>query len=382
MASKIESNSGIIRASHIGNMIPNDLRKIIDSQAGESNFTGANYLTLTPEPKVVTPSGQAVGADIDLNKIAKHVDSTAKSELAADIIEIPDVLLGNSAQSGFTDYFSFESINNIPITLKVNDLNEANVISDDNKLKSLSDIISRASLGAKESRFFDADDADNLIEITPEDARQLGGLRAWGGNDQIIGTQGNDTANGNAGNDTVVGARGDDMLKGAQGNDLLDGGEGDDIIMGNQGDDYLLGGAGNDVIRGGAGIDVLIGNAGNDILIGDSGADFLMGGEGADQFILRGDTFTAGAAFADRILDFNPSQGDIIKIAYYKGTQGMDDISFAAVDVNKDGIGDTAILCSCGDIVGVIMSTDPSTINLRSSIFMAGPQDTTLSNIG
>jgi hypothetical protein len=61
----------------------------------------------------------------------------------------------------------------------------------------------------------------------------------------------------------------------------------------------------------------------------------------------------------------------------------MDEISFASVDVNKDGIGDTAILCSCGDVVGVIMSTDPSTIelNLKSSIFMAGPQDTTLTNI-
>jgi hypothetical protein len=85
---------------------------------------------------------------------------------------------------------------------------------------------------------------------------------------------------------------------------------------------------------------------------------------------------------ADRLLDLNPSQGDIIKIAYFKGTQGMDKISFATVDINKDGIGDTAILCSCGDVVGVIRSTDPSKINLRSSIFMTAPQDTTLSNIG
>jgi hypothetical protein len=85
---------------------------------------------------------------------------------------------------------------------------------------------------------------------------------------------------------------------------------------------------------------------------------------------------------ADRILDFNPSEGDIIKIAYFKGTQGIDEISFASVDVNKDGIGDTAIFCSCADVVGVIMSTDPSKINVRSSIFMAGPQGTTLSNIG
>jgi hypothetical protein len=62
---------------------------------------------------------------------------------------------------------------------------------------------------------------------------------------------------------------------------------------------------------------------------------------------------------ADRILDCNPSQGDIIKIAYFKGTQGIDKISFGTVDVNKNGIGDTAILCSCADVVGVIRSTDP-----------------------
>ncbi len=86
------------------------------------------------------------------------------------------------------------------------------------------------------------------------------------------------------------------MLKGGQGNDLSDGGESDDIIIGNQGDDYRVGPAGNDVIRGRAGIDVLIGNAGNDILIGDSCADFLISSEGGDQFILRGDTFTNGAA--------------------------------------------------------------------------------------
>jgi len=67
-----------------------------------------------------------------LDKIAKHVKSTAKSELVTDSIEMPDVLLGNSAKSGFTDDFCFESLKNIPMTLKVNDLNEANVISDDN----------------------------------------------------------------------------------------------------------------------------------------------------------------------------------------------------------------------------------------------------------
>jgi hypothetical protein len=98
----------------------------------------------------------------------------------------------------------------------------------------------------------------------------------------------------------------------------------------------------------------------------------------ADKATIRSPTVLLQA---DRILDFHPSEGDIIKIAYFKGIQGIDEISFAAVDVNKDGIGHTAIFCFCADVVGVMMSTDPSKINVRSSIFMAGPQDTTLSNI-
>lgn len=384
MASKTESNSGTLRASHIGDMIPNDIRKSIDkSQTGADNITGANYLTVAPGIVLQTPSGQTVGsAAEDLSAIGKHFNSTMTRELMGDSVQIADVLLGNSVQSSITDTLNFDSLTNIPVTINVSDLADANVISDSNQLKSLSTTMSSVAQGAKENRFVDADNGDNIIEIQSSDAPQLGGLRAFGGNDQILGSQGNDIANGNAGNDTMFGARGDDMFQGGQGNDLIDGGEGNDIIIGNQGDDYLLGGAGDDVLRGGAGSDMLIGNAGNDILIGDAGADFLMGGEGADQFILRGDTFTAGAAFADRILDFQPSEGDTIKIAYFKGTLGMDSMSLASVDVNKDGITDTAILCSCTDVVGVIMSTDPSKINVITSIFMAGPQDSTLSQIG
>lgn len=384
MADQIESNSGTVRASHIGDMIPDDLRKTIDkSKAGADNLIGANYLTVAPGIILQTPSGQTVGSSgEDLSAIGKHFNSTMTRELIGDSVQVPDVLLGNSVKSNITAILNFDDLTNIPITINVSDFADANVINDANQLKSLSTTMSSAAQGAKENRFVDADNGDNIIEIQSSDAAQLGGLRAFGGNDQIVGTKGNDIANGNAGNDTMFGAAGDDMFQGGQGNDLIDGGEGNDIIMGNQGDDYLLGGAGDDVIRGGAGSDMLIGGAGNDILIGDAGADFLMGGEGADQFILRGDTFTAGAAFADRILDFKPSEGDTIKIAYLKGTLGMDSISLAAVDINKDGISDTAILCSCGDVVGVIMSTEPSKINVRTSIFMAGSQDSTLAKIG
>jgi Ca2+-binding RTX toxin-like protein len=388
----IEPNSEIPTASGIRNIIPDDLVKIIDNQPGEK-IAGANYLTLTPELelRVRTPSGQAVDPGMDLNKIAQDFESIVQSELAADLMEIEEVWLGNSAQSEVTNDFSFESLTNaIAFTHNVNDFGEASVFTDTNQLTSLLGRINGASLGAQQNLCVEADDDDNLIEIRPEDAAQLGGLRAKGGNDKVLGSQLNDIVNGDAGNDQILGVGGDDLLRGGEGNDLIDGGEGDDLVKGDEGDDCLFGGAGKDVLLGGAGRDVLIGKAGDDMLIGGGDGDLLRGSEGADHFILRGDMFTNRADLADRILDFNfnPGEGDKIKIVSFPG---MGAISFAPVDVNLDNIPDTAILCSgtavssndvsSGRVVGVIMSRAPSTMDL-SSILMVAPQDTTLSLIG
>jgi peptidyl-prolyl cis-trans isomerase B (cyclophilin B) len=265
-------------------------------------------------------------------------------------------------------------------------LGKAKVFTDANQRQSLFDRISGASSGAEQDKFFDADDADNLIQIKAVDAAQLGGLRAWGGNDRILGTDASNIVNGNAGNDEIVGVGGDDLLRGAQGNDLIAGGEGNDLLLGNKGDDELFGGAGNDVIKGGKGADILMGNAGNDMLIAGGGeeGDFLIGSTGADQFILGAETLAKNAAEANRILDFNPSEGDVIKIAYFDGTLIVPEITFAAVDVNLDTIQDTAILRSDG-VVGVILSKDPTQLdlnNLKSSILMVNPKDTALSMIG
>jgi len=363
--------------SNIGNIIPDELRPI----SGGNSITYANYLTRTPAREVLTPSGQAVVEGMDLNQIAQSFDSTVTS-LAGDF-QIPQELLGNSPQSEVTNHFTIDSLTNIPFTYSSNYFDQANVFTDANQLASLLGRISDASLGTQGNLFCDADDDDNLIQIKAVDAAQSGGIRAKGGNDRILGTDGNDIVNGNEGNDQIVGAGGDDLLQGGVGNDWIAGGEGDDLLQGYDGDDNLFGGAGNDVIRGGAGSDELIGNEGNDILIGEGDGDFLMGSTGADQFILRGDTLATDAAFADRILDFNHSEGDLIKIAYFNGTQGMNAISLAAEDVNRDGIQDTAILCS-GGVMGVMLSIDPTQINLNltSSILMVGPQDTALSSIG
>jgi len=363
--------------SGIRNIIPDELRQIINNVAGE-NIIGANHLTRTAAGQVVTPSGQPVAEGMDLDKIAEDFESTVNSKLAADRFQIPEVLLQNSPKSQVTNPVPVESLT----TIRINDLGKAKVFTDANQRQSLFERIRGASSGAEQYSFVDADDADNLIEIEAVDAAQ-GGLRAWGGNDQILGTDVNDIVSGNAGNDKIVGAGGHDLLQGGQGNDLIAAGEGDDLLMGNKGDDDLFGGAGNDVIRGGKGFDVLMGNAGNDILIGGAGkeGDFLMGSTGADQFILRSETLAQNAAEANRILDFNPLEGDIIKIAYFDGTLAMPAISFAAVDVNLDRIQDTAILCSQG-VVGVMLGIDPTQTNLQSSILMVNPKDTDLSTIG
>lgn len=368
----------------IQNIIPDELVKTINP--ADFPITGANYVTLTTDLQVLPPSNQQlVNQSINLSQIAQDFESKVQAELAAQLLEFdPRVLMHNSPQSklpysplpnsvsGVTQQFTVDSlwrdIINPPITQSVNAFLPASVISDANQPSSLSYLIDDALAKAQLNFFVDADNDDNLIEMRPEDAQQLGGLRAWQGNDKVIGTPNSDTANGN------------------EGNDLIFGYEGDDLLLGGAGDDYLAGGKGRDVLVGEDGIDLLIGNADDDILIADGKGDFLIGSAGADEFILRSYTLTNDAADAHRILDFTPGNtpadvGDMIKIADF---QGRNDISFARVDVNLDGNFDTAMLCPDG-VVGVVMGIDPTNSqqlsSLTSSIFMVGPEDPTLTKI-
>jgi Ca2+-binding RTX toxin-like protein len=385
-----ESNS----VSEILDIIPESVRRII----GAGNLTEANYLTRTLTPagqvQVMTPGGQTEVSGINLNQIAMDFDSALRSQLPAvdspllpDSFKIPPVLRQNSLKSSEVDQITnpFPFALTTPITTDYS-LDKAKVFTDANQ-QSLFDRISGASSGAQQDKFFDADDADNLIQIKAADATQLGGLRAWGGNDQILGNNDSNIVNANAGNDEIVGVGGDDLLRGAQGNDRIAGGEGNDLLLGNKGDDELFGGEGDDVLKGGRGADILIGNGGNDMLIAGGGeeGDFLMGSAGADQFILGAETLAKYAAEANRIVDFNPSEGDLIKIAYFEGTLAVPQITFATVDdVNLDTIQDTAILRG-EEFVGVILgkaSTPLDHNNLKSSIFMVNPKDTGLSMIG
>lgn len=103
----------------------------------------------------------------------------------------------------------------------------------------------------------------------------------------------------------------------------------DAVINGTRENDLLIGTSSGQIVRGRRGNDVLIGRGRHDLLSGGRGDDLLDGGSGSER--LRGD---AGADFfhftpadaksgeVDRILDFNPQQGDRLGI---KAVLGLSD---------------------------------------------------------
>lgn len=85
-----------------------------------------------------------------------------------------------------------------------------------------------------------------------------------------------------------------------------------EVLNGFAGDDSLRGSSGDEILRGGTGNDTLEGGAGNDTLIGGAGTDLLLGGPGADLFFLGRDAAAPDKSLADRIINFNPAEGDRI----------------------------------------------------------------------
>jgi Ca2+-binding RTX toxin-like protein len=164
-------------------------------------------------------------------------------------------------------------------------------------------------------------------------------------------------ATGTADADTLVGNTGDNILIGLAGTDFLSGGDGNDRLFGGAGPDTLDGGNGldaayysdstvgvtvslasgiglggtaqhdtlinienlsgsgyGDALTGNNGGNVIRGNGGNDVLQGNGGQDIIGGDAGADRFLYAATTDSAVGATADRILDFNSSQGDKIDL--------------------------------------------------------------------
>lgn len=129
------------------------------------------------------------------------------------------------------------------------------------------------------------------------------------GYDVVHGGDGADTLSGQGGGDTIYGGRQADLLIGGADADTLFGGRDGDLLYGNQGADRLLGDLGNDTVFGGQGDDWLEGGDGLDWLYSDRGNDTLVGGSGADRFVM-----SSGGGF-DRVMDFNPVEGDRIVLA-------------------------------------------------------------------
>lgn len=179
----------------------------------------------------------------------------------------------------------------------------------------LNNFINKVNLANLPLRFSTLSEGTDTVQLTVQDSQQnTSGIQAGAGNDRVTGSSVSDVINGNQGNDTLSGEGGDDYLRGGKDDDSLSGGVGNDILSGNQANDSLDGGAGDDFLRGGRGNDVLTGGNGNDILIGDLGSDTLTGGGGADTFVLiLGEGLTLDTT-TDRILDFNPGEGDRIGV--------------------------------------------------------------------
>ena len=162
----------------------------------------------------------------------------------------------------------------------------------------------------------------------------------YGGNDDdtLYGRAGADTIEGGEGNDRLYGQEQGDILRGQGGNDFLSGGSGNDTLEGGEGNDRLEGGDNIDTLDGGDGVDALFGGAGSDtldggadadIIVGGAGRDFATGGTGADRFrFADGDFAGTTSVDADRIYDFDASEGDMVDLSLVDAIAGGSDDAF------------------------------------------------------
>ncbi|WP_157139018.1 cadherin-like domain-containing protein [Asticcacaulis biprosthecium] len=139
----------------------------------------------------------------------------------------------------------------------------------------------------------------------------------------LNGNSGNNVLDGGAGNDTLAGGGGNDTYYvQAAGDKVIElGGEGTDIIFstvtynlnGRYAETIHLTGAGSINATGNSLANTLIGNSGANVLNGLGGNDTLTGGAGADTFLFQ------ASSRADRVTDFNATDGDLINVNAYTG---------------------------------------------------------------
>lgn len=102
------------------------------------------------------------------------------------------------------------------------------------------------------------------------------------------------------------------------------------MIFGFDKDDNLSGSTSSDVLLGWKNSDTLHGLDGDDFISGEQGSNFLYGGAGADLFSIAPSLYTIVDDF-DTIIDFSPSDGDVIDIT--------DPVSLATDNKSSDVFG-------------------------------------------
>jgi len=231
-----------------------------------------------------------------------------------------------------------------------------------------------------------AEQGHTLYEFTDNVAIALSTTieNAVGGDadDEIHGNAAVNVLAGNAGHDTLVGKGGSDVLSGGPGDDVLFGDaevahaqstaliseaavDGRPNYLGSLISDSTASAGGNSqtltigkilalfgdvaplsviaapgpgssakqTVQIFAGDDTLDGGPGNDVIVGGPGQDLLTGGTGADHFQFDdGDFAGLAASRADRILDFNLSEGDRIDLRLVDAVAGGADDRFRFID--------------------------------------------------
>ncbi len=223
-------------------------------------------------------------------------------------------------------------------------------------------------------------------------------------NDQLQGTSNNDSLFGFGGNDYLVGSGGNDFLDGATGDDSsffdggglsggLYGGDGNDIILGKDGNDALFGSRGSDILNGGCGDDIIdgIGEVFRGIGYNPfqnqiSDIDILTGGSGADSFILQGSNGRSPIGASHRwfgnddyslITDFNPCDGDVIRLATNVESNGLTIEGQYILGTTPEGLpAGTAIYANNigtqPELVAILRGISPGTLSLTQPYFVLG----------
>ena len=109
-----------------------------------------------------------------------------------------------------------------------------------------------------------------------------------------------------------------------------------DTLTGNTERNVIRGNAGHDSIKGLSGNDVLYGGTGNDVIQGGSGGDSMHGGSGRDKFVFSAVPDLGTFAQHDRIVQFNPREGDRLDFSKYDADPDVAGRQKLAYRTNQD----------------------------------------------